>query len=110
MLLDRVDRDDAGMVDRGDGLRLALEALPRVWVAGENSRKDLQRDAPMQPRVFGDEDLAHPALAERFEDAIVADGFARVHVHDSRRRSGGQIWFGTLLVSWSPDLLRKDKR
>ena len=28
--LDRVDRDDVGMVERGDGPRLALEALPAL--------------------------------------------------------------------------------
>ena len=81
-LLDRVDRDDTWMIQRGDGLRLALEALARHGIAGEDLRQDLEGDAPIQPRVFRDEHFAHPALAERFDDLVMPDDLSRLHVRD----------------------------
>jgi len=37
VFLDGMDRDDAGMIEGGDGLRLALETLPRGRIAREHA-------------------------------------------------------------------------
>ena len=72
-LLNRVDRDDVGMIELGGGARLALEALPAVGVAGQFAGQHLQRDAPLELGVFGEVHLAHAALAEQFEDPVVTE-------------------------------------
>jgi len=75
-LLDRVDRDDVRVVERSDGLGLALEALPALRVRCHARREDLQRDLAVQARVLGLEDLAHAADADLAEHAVVIEGGA----------------------------------
>ncbi len=70
-LFDRVDGDDVGVVEGGDGLDLALEAGEALRVVGERRRQGLQRHLAMQPLVFGEEDDAHAAFAQLGEDPIV---------------------------------------
>ena len=98
VLLDGVDGDDAGMIERGDGLRLALEALPRVRVAREHAGQDFQRDPPVQARVLRDEHLAHAALAERLDDPVVPDGVARLHAGGILSATLRRCW---VLGAWS---------
>ncbi len=47
-----------------------LVILKDIW------SKELQRDRPLQLRVLGLVNDTHPALAELFGDAVVADGRA----------------------------------
>ncbi len=69
-------------VPRGERLRLALEPLPVVGIGGKQRRQDLERDAAVEARVFGHEDLAHPTFPERFDDPIVPDDVATIHAGD----------------------------
>ena len=69
--LDGVDGDDVGVVERGHRPRLAFEALEGPGVVGHGLRQALQRDLAPEVRVEGAPDDAAPALAERFEEAVV---------------------------------------
>ena len=72
-LFDRVNRDDVGMVQRGDRPRFAGETLP-VFAAGDGAGwKDFQGDGTVEFAVFRDVDLAHPAFAKQSDDAIVVE-------------------------------------
>ncbi len=53
-----------------------LEALAYFLVTQQMSWQELQRQRPIELRVFGLVDDAHPALAELIEDFVVADGLA----------------------------------
>jgi hypothetical protein len=72
-LLDGVDRDDVGMIERGHGPGLALESVPAIGILVELRWKDLEGDCSPQLRVFGGVDLAHAALAQPLQDPIVAE-------------------------------------
>jgi len=70
-LFHRVDGDDVGMIEGGDGLGLALESLQALLAGGEIRREDFQSNVPPQCGVFGPVDLTHPALAELGGDSVV---------------------------------------
>ena len=63
-LLDGVQRHDVGMVERGDGLRLALDAGAALGVPLQVGRQDLQGHVAVEAGVQGAVDLAHAALAD----------------------------------------------
>ena len=65
LLADVVERADVRMAERGDRLRLALEAEAELRVAGEVRRQHLDRDGAVEARVARAVDLAHAARAER---------------------------------------------
>jgi hypothetical protein len=67
---DVVQRADVGMVQRGDGLRLALEALANLLVAGQHRGNQLDGDIAIQARIARAMDLPHAAGAERAEDLV----------------------------------------
>jgi hypothetical protein len=69
--LDRVDRDDVGVVEGGDGARLSLEPLESIGIAGQLGRQDLERHAAVEPGIVGLVDLAHAARAEGPDDPVV---------------------------------------
>ena len=69
-LLERVDRRDARMVQRGEGTRFPLETCYAVPVFEEFFRQDLQRDVAPELRVLRPVDLPHPARAERRDDLV----------------------------------------
>ena len=68
-----MDRDDVRVVQRGDRLRFPLEALPPLGVGRHQTGQDLDRDLAMKARVLADENLAHAALSERLDDAVVIE-------------------------------------
>ena len=74
MLLDGVDRDDARVVESGDGARFAFEAGAAIGIVGGIVRQHLERDLASELRVLGKVHLAHAAGAECAEDPIVRDG------------------------------------
>jgi len=65
-----VNRQDVGVVERGDGAGLALEALQPLGLTGQRLGEDLDRHLATQPRVESAVDLTHPAGAERRHDLI----------------------------------------
>ena len=72
-LLDRVNRHNVRVIERGGCAGFEFETLPAVGVGGQVTREDLQRDLPPQPRIFGKKDLAHAALAQQFENLVVPE-------------------------------------
>jgi hypothetical protein len=70
LVADVEQRADVRVVERGDGLRLALEALASLLVLGEGRGKDLDGDAAVEARVLPAPDLAHPAGADRRQKLV----------------------------------------
>ena len=70
-VLDREDRDDVGMVERRQGLGLALEAGQAFRVAGKVGGQDLEHDAALEIQVLSEVDLSHPAFSELGEDRVM---------------------------------------
>ena len=95
VLADLVDRDDAGVVEQGDGLGLVLEAAQLV-VAGEQAGLDhLERDGPVEGDLPGLVDDAHAAAAQLPADLVVAE------VADARGRwRFGMGWIGRAEVDY----------
>jgi len=58
------------MIERGDGLGLALEAAPPLR-RRHLRRKHLQGDFARKLRVLGDKNLSHAASSELLEDVVV---------------------------------------
>jgi hypothetical protein len=76
-----MDRHDAWVVERRDRLRFALEAAAAaIGIGREHRRQNLEGDPAVQLRVVGGVDLPHSASPERLDDAVVAEGVARVHL------------------------------
>ncbi len=89
-LLDRVDRDDVGVVQRRDGARLAPEALDPLRRSRHLGRQDLERDLARELRVLGQVDLAHAALAELPENPVLIQHLANHHRQHSARPQWGR--------------------
>ncbi len=70
-LLDAVERDDVRVVEGGDGLGLAPEAMEPVGIGRGLRRERLQRHHAAQLKVLGGVDVPHAAVAEGPHDAIV---------------------------------------
>ena len=75
------------MIERGDGARLALEALERSAIPGQRMGHELDGDDSSEAGIFGPIDDTHPALAEWRENAVMRDGlaedlFGRTHQTD----------------------------
>ena len=69
-VLDRVDRDDVRVVERGDDLGLALEALQPLGIFGHVGGQHLQCDAALQAGVLCDIDLTHAAGCQQLDDLV----------------------------------------
>jgi hypothetical protein len=66
-----VNRGDSRVVQRGQQLRLALQAGQPVGVAGQHRRQDLDRHLTIECRVEGPPDHTHPARADLLDQAVV---------------------------------------
>ena len=62
---------DVGMIERGSGARLALEALESLRVVCEHIRQEFQGHTPAKTQVFGFVDFAHSAGTETPQNSIV---------------------------------------
>ena len=76
VLLDGIDGDDVGMVERRDGLGLALESLPALEVVRELGAQNLEGYLSAEPRVVRRVHLAHRAGAQSSDDLVTAKVFA----------------------------------
>ena len=83
-LLRRIDRHDAGMIERCNRVRLALEPLATFRVVCDSGRQDLDRHQPIQSRVARSVHLSHATGAEIAEDFIGAETAAGVECHDEK--------------------------
>ena len=61
------------MIQRRQDFGLALEASEPLGIGRHAGGQDLDRDLPLQPRIGRAVDLAHPAGAERSDDAVRAE-------------------------------------
>jgi hypothetical protein len=75
-LFDREHGDDVRVVERGERLRLALEAREPVGIASHLRREHLERHVAPELRVGGAIHFAHAARANRRGDLIVGEGAA----------------------------------
>jgi hypothetical protein len=78
---DVVKRADVRMGQGRDGLRLALEARPRVGILRKMRGKDLDRDETVEPRVARAIHLAHAPGSERGDDLVRTEARARGQAH-----------------------------
>ena len=69
-LAEVVNGEDVRMRERGDCLRLALEAREAFGVRDKSSGQHLDRDVAIELRVAGAIHLAHAAGAERRQDFV----------------------------------------
>src|SRR5262249_27100782 len=88
---------DVRMRELRDGLRLALEALAPVGGGGEMGGEHLDRDRPLEARVAGAVDLAHPAGTSLGQDLVGAEASAGGERHGFLRVSAQ--WTSTLIGS-----------
>ena len=65
-----------GWLERGNGVRLALEALARLGIVAHLFRQELQRHGAAQLQVFGAIDQPHASAADDLQHAVVRDDFA----------------------------------
>jgi len=86
-LFDAEQRDDVGVIERCDGLRLALEAGETLAVVGEVRRQRLDRHLALEARVAREVNLAHPAGAQQAEDLVGSDARSDFEGHPALRRS-----------------------
>ncbi len=87
-LADFVDRADVRMIQGAGDTRLAQQALGGFLARRGRGRKELQGDTPVQLRVLGQPDGAHPTGTEMTEDAVMRDGAAD---HFGILRQGGRV-------------------
>ena len=71
-----VDRCDVRMIQRGEGLRFALEAGAAISVVRERLGQDLDRDVAIQLRVARTKHLPHTAFADLRSDLVGAESGA----------------------------------
>jgi len=77
-LAEVVDRQDVGVLQRGDGARLALKLEPRLLV-GQVGHDRLDGDGALQPRVPRRPDVGHPAAPDVLHHRIRADLIPDLH-------------------------------
>src|SRR5262249_30448092 len=82
---DVVDRADVRVVERGDALRLALEARAELRVGRELRGQQLDGHVPLESRVTRLVDLAHPPRTERSADLVRPEAGGR---REYRRGAG----------------------
>jgi hypothetical protein len=84
--------DDVRVAQPADRLHLALEPDERGGVGPPAVAEEFERDRFLQSGVNRAVDGAHPALAELFEQSVLADPVARPEPHGgSGRRRPGQF-------------------
>jgi hypothetical protein len=84
-LLETVNRGDVRMIQRGEDFGFAPEPAEALDIRRELIRKHFDGDSPLQIRIAGAVDLAHPAFAELSGDFVWAEASARGERHRSAR-------------------------
>ena len=98
-LAEVIDGDDVGMVEPGQGLRLAREPLGKARVFLLLAGQDLERHKAVEPRLARLIDHAHAAAAQAFENFQL-----RELAGDLLQRRRGFRLGGTTLRAAGPDL------
>ena len=71
--LDGVHRHDIGVIQCGNDLRLALEALEPDRVGCDLAWEELQSDLAFEASIFREVHVAHPAMPQRSRNAVVSE-------------------------------------
>ena len=66
------NRNDIGMVQVGDGGRLACETIDRFLITGRRKPQDFKGHAPMQRKLLGLKHRSHTAAADLSDDLKIA--------------------------------------
>src|SRR5207253_7200621 len=80
-VLETVDRGNVRMIERGQHLRLALEACEAIGIERERVWDDLQRDVATELRIARAIHLAHAAGADGREDLVRTETGAGCESH-----------------------------
>ena len=83
LMSDVMQGADMRMAQRGDGARLALEALPRTLVGAHVRRQYLDRDRAIQPGIPSLVDLTHPARADEQLNLVDAEPITHLQCVDA---------------------------
>ena len=75
-LVDLVDDRDARVGEGGSGPGFAQESCMSLLIRLRFVPARLQSHRPVQPNVFREIDLSHPADSQSLEDAVASDGRA----------------------------------
>jgi hypothetical protein len=78
---DVVNRADVRIVERCDGARFLLEALPRLGIGGERAGQYLDRDGPIEPRIARAIHLAHAPFAKGRDDFVRTEPRTGIECH-----------------------------
>src|SRR6266571_952443 len=81
VLANLIDMRDVGMIERGGRFRLANETFHAIAMRSHFSRKNLQRDFTIEPRVSSQPYFAHPARTERGDYLVRAETHTRTNSH-----------------------------
>jgi hypothetical protein len=82
------------MIERGEHLRLALQAREPFRIVRKALGQDLQRHLALQPRVARPIHFTHAADAELRNDFVRADPYPRNKRHDAR--------LNVQILTWTP--------
>jgi hypothetical protein len=77
VLAEIVNRQDVGMIERRDGLRLLLESAQSLRIARERCGQNFDGDIPVETGVARAIHLAHAAGSGRSDDLVWANACAR---------------------------------
>ena len=101
-LSDVEDLRDVRVVERGEGLRLPLEAPQPLLVVRELLGQDLDRHLAFEARVLGPIDLAHASGPEGTDDLVVRQGLAGDEGHGGRKSLATATPVHSECLSWRP--------
>ena len=89
-----VDLRDVRMIERCEHLRFPPKAREAIGIVSNGGQQDFDRDQPIERRIAGLIDLAHPARADPRRDLILADALpfeARRHPGIVVSHHGGRL-------------------
>ena len=71
VLTNIMNRTNIRMVQRGSGPRFSLESFQGLCVGGRIFRQKFQRDASVEPRIFGTVNYSHATATQLFLNSIM---------------------------------------
>ena len=87
-----VDGHDVGVVQLGDCLCLAAEALREGRVVGEKLRQDFDRHVAVERRLVCLVDRRHAALSQPLDQTISAEGVTDERILHPKRIALSRVW------------------
>ena len=84
VVLDRMNRDDVGMVQSRDRAGLALEPFAPLGIGRKGGRQNLDGDFTAQARIARPVDFAHSARTDGADDFVRTESTAGAQRHRPR--------------------------